>query len=89
MSSWTSPELVRHLVASTGLPASVAERVLADVIGYFGETAEEYVRRRHTELKRRGRRNPEIWPRLAAEMAGRPFTAPALSERQLRRIVYG
>src|SRR2546422_11050730 len=45
-------ELLHHVVASTALPAPVARRVIADVLGYFDETVEEYVRRRHTELKR-------------------------------------
>jgi hypothetical protein len=47
------------------------------------------VRRRHRELQAAGRTNAEIFGRIAAELAGRPVAAPALSERQLRRIVYG
>ena len=82
-------DLVRHVAESTGLPASVAERVIADVIAYFRETSEEFVRRRHTELQRRGRRNAEIWAILTDELSGRPVSAGELSERQLRRIVYG
>ncbi|TVT62141.1 hypothetical protein FNH05_01305 [Amycolatopsis rhizosphaerae] len=82
-------QLVRHVATSTGLPMEVAERVIADVIAYFGETAEEFVRRRHAELQRRGRKNAEIWRLIAAELKGRPLGAVPLSERQLRRIVYG
>ena len=48
-----------------------------------------YVRRRHAELKTFGVRNPEIFARLADELAQRVVAAPELSERQLRRIVYG
>ena len=47
------------------------------------------MRRRHAELKTHGVRNPEIFARLAEELAHRVVAAPALSERQLRRIVYG
>lgn len=83
------PELVRHVAGSTGLPAPVAARVVADLIAYFGETTEEFVRRRHTELKRRQLRNADIWTVLAGELDARPFAAPELTERQLRRIVYG
>lgn len=82
-------QLVRHIAGSTGLPASVAERVVADVIAYYRETTEEFVRRRHGELRQRGRKNAEIWQLLAAELAGRPVGAGELTERQLRRIVYG
>ena len=82
-------ELARHVAASTGLPEPTAARVVADVTAYFGETVEDYVRRRHEELRRRQRKNDEIWPAIAAELATRRFAAPDLSERQLRRIVYG
>jgi hypothetical protein len=82
-------DLVRHVALSTGLPAPVAERVIADVVAYFRETAEEFVRRRHGELRRRGRKNAEIWAILAGELSGRPVGAGEVSERQLRRMVYG
>jgi hypothetical protein len=82
------PDLVRYIAASTGLPEATARRVVADVAAYFAETVEDFVRRRHEELKRRQRKNDEIWPQVAAEIAARRFGAPELSERQLRRIVY-
>jgi len=82
-------DLVRYLTASTGLPQLTAVRVIADVVTYFNETIEEFVRRRHAELKQRQRKNDEIWPMIAAELDQRRFAAPGLSERQLRRMVYG
>ena len=83
-----SQDLVRHIAASTGLPGATATRVVADVAAYFAETVEDFVRRRHEELKRKQRKNDEIWPQIAAEIAGRRFGVPELSGRQLRRIVY-
>lgn len=82
-------DLVRNIAASTGLPEATATRVVADVAAYFGETVEAFVRRRHGELQSRQRKNSEIWPQIAAELGARRFGAPELSERQLRRIVYG
>ncbi|HJQ44798.1 MAG TPA: hypothetical protein VJ870_00550 [Amycolatopsis sp.] len=82
-------QLVRHVVGSTGLSAQVAERVIADVVAYFNETTDTFIRRRHAELQRRGRRNAEIWQVIAGELAERPFAADEFTERQLRRIVYG
>jgi len=82
-------DLARYLAASTGLPQSTAMRVIADITTYFSETAEEFVRRRHAELHRGQRKNDEIWPVIAAELSQRRFAAPGLSERQLRRLVYG
>ena len=82
-------DLVDHLVRTTQMPAGIARRVVADVVAYFGETAEAFVRRRHRELQAAGLPNAEIFDRVAAELAMRPVAAPSLSSRQLRRIVYG
>ena len=78
-----------HLVATTELTAAEAARVVEDVVAFHAETVEDYVRRRHAELKTFGAHNPEIFARLVTELARRVVAAPALSERQLRRIVYG
>lgn len=89
----TSPaandELLRHVVTSTGLAPEVAGRLIADVLAYFGETTEQFVRRRHAELHRRGYGNAAIWPVISAELAGRRVAPAPLSDRQLRRVVYG
>ena len=82
-------DLIRHVCVTTGLTSATAERVIADVIAYFGETVEEFVRRRHKELHQRQYKNPQIWPLIADELTHRPVAAPGLSQRQLRRIVYG
>jgi hypothetical protein len=82
-------DLVRHVMASTGLSEATAARVIADVTAYFAETVEDYIRRRHNELRHRHRKNDDIWPQIAAELGSRRFGARELSERQLRRIVYG
>jgi uncharacterized membrane protein len=83
------PALVDHLVTSTGLSASEAERVVQDVLAFHAEPVADYVRRRHAQLKTYGARNDEIFARIAGELAGRVVAAPPLSERQLRRLVYG
>jgi tRNA(His) 5'-end guanylyltransferase len=83
------PDLVRHVIATTGLSPATATRVIADVVAYFDETVEEYVRRRHHELRLRQVKNAQIWSAIAGEVGTRRFGAPAMTERQLRRIVYG
>src|SRR6266498_3130240 len=57
-------DLARYLAASTGLPQPTAVRVVADMATYFSETVEEFVRRRHIELRQRQRKNHEIWPQF-------------------------
>lgn len=83
------PELVSRVSASTGLSPQESARVVADVVAYYCETTEAFVRRRHQHLQARGRKNAEIFSQLSSELARRVVAAPPLSERQLRRIVYG
>jgi ribosomal protein L18E len=83
-------ELIDHLTHTSALSEREAARVVADVLTYFSEPTEAYVRRRHAELKARsGLTNDEIFQRIAAELPGRRVAPPELSLRQLRRMVYG
>ncbi len=82
-------DLVEHLVRSTSLQRGEAARVVLDVLAYFDETTEDFVRRRHRELQAGGSVNAEIFERIAAELPHRAVAPPELSLRQLRRIVYG
>ncbi|SDI15473.1 hypothetical protein SAMN05421505_1368 [Sinosporangium album] len=82
-------DLIAHLTRTSPLGPGEAARVVADVLAYFSESVEEFVRRRHAELRVRGLTNEAIFPRIAAEIAARRVAAPELSLRQLRRIVYG
>lgn len=81
-------DLARYVAASTGLDEAIATRVVSDVMAYFGQTVEDFVRLRHAELKDLNKRNDDIWPTLAAEVSDRRFRVDGLTERQLRRIVY-
>jgi hypothetical protein len=82
-------DLLVHLTRTTSLSAGEAARVVADVLAYFAEQAEDFVRRRHAELKAHGLTNDQIFERVAAELPQRRVAPPELSLRQLRRIVYG
>lgn len=82
-------ELVTYLVRSTRLTASEARRVVDEVLAYMDETAEDFIRRRHLALQSQGHSNADIFARLAVEVSQRRFRADELSERQIRRIIYG
>jgi hypothetical protein len=82
-------DLVDYLVRSCPLSPAEAARVVADVLGYFSEAPEDFVRRRHRELKARGLTNDQVFSRISAEIPQRRYGPPELSLRQLRRIVYG
>jgi hypothetical protein len=82
-------DLIERVAGSAGLTPAEAGRVVEDVLAWYREPVEDYVRRRHAHHQLYGRRNPEIFALIAGELADRLVAAPALSERQLRRIVYG
>ena len=48
-------ELVAHLTGSSSLGSGEAARLIDEVVGYFSEPADVFVRRRHGELKARSR----------------------------------
>jgi hypothetical protein len=83
------PDLLEHLERTTRLTRAEAERVVAEVLAYFAEPMEAFVARRHAELQSEELKNAEIFARIMAELRGRRFAAPELSERQIRRMVYG
>jgi hypothetical protein len=85
----THDDLIDHLVRTTPLRRGEAARVVLDVLAYFDETTEDFVRRRHRELQAKGMVNAEIFEVITTELPYRAVTPPELSLRQLRRIVYG
>jgi len=82
-------ELVAHLAHTSPLSPGEAARVVAEVLGYFGESIPEFVRRRHRELKAGGLTNEQVFALIAAELPARRVVPPQLTLRQLRRLVYG
>jgi hypothetical protein len=82
-------ELLRHLLIVTGLDQTVLEKIVGEIGAWFDEDLAAWVRRRHHELHRQGLRNREIYPRLKEDARGIRVHPGPLSERQIRRIIYG
>jgi hypothetical protein len=82
-------DLLDHLVRNSSLSHREAQQVVAEVLAYFNEPLEVFVRRRHSELQQRGLANPAIFAEIAGELTWWRVAAPTLSERQIRRIIYG
>ena len=78
-----------HLLQVTDLDPAGADKVIAEVLACLSETVDTFVQRRHAELQREGLRNDQIFTRLHEEVAQRRFAAPPLTDRQLRRLIYG
>ena len=65
-----------RVAATTGLSLGEAARVVADVVAFYAESTNDYVRRRHSELQGDGMKNPEIFARLQTELVGRVVAPP-------------
>ena len=81
--------LATYLVRTSRLSCAEATRLVDEVLSYLDERPEEFVCRRHRTLQSEGLSNSEIFARVSAELARWRFRAPAYSERQLRRLIYG
>lgn len=82
-------DVIARVTRTTGIDEREARQIVAELLDHLSEPVERYVRRRHGELHEHGSTNDRIWPVLSEEITQRRFPARPLSERQLRRIVYG
>jgi hypothetical protein len=82
-------ELLDHLERTTRLSRLEAARAVREVLAFFSESTEEFVVRRHAELQEQDLDNAQIYGRIAQELRVRRVAPPALSERQIRRLIYG
>ena len=82
-------ELANYLARSSRLSKQEAQRLIDDVLNFFSELPDDFVRRRHWALQTQGLSNDAIFTQLTNELRVRRFRAPDYSARQLRRMVYG
>lgn len=82
-------DLVARIAQRYGLDKNVCERIVEEVLHEYGSTVEEWVRSRHIRLQWQGLKNPVIYSMIHRELQNRRFTAPLLSLRQIRRMIYG
>lgn len=82
-------ELVMHVARTTGLNEADAERVIGDVLAYHSVSIGDLVRQRHKQLRLRGVRNNQAFVSIEAELPECVVGAPHLTQRQIRRVIYG
>ncbi len=82
-------DLIEHLCRNMAISNADAERLIDEVVNYFQELPDAYIRRRHREMQLQGQSNAEIFAALKTELPTRVFPAAERSDRQIRRIVYG
>ena len=82
-------DLVDHLCRHSALTAAEARRLLVEVLAFYAENTDEFIRRRHLELQAAGLANPAIFTTIQLELHQRRFSTAAISVRQIRRVIYG
>lgn len=82
-------ELIGHLARSSSLTRAEAVRVISEVVAFFHEPLDGFVKRRHRELQSDGLANVAIYAQILDELRFVRLAAPTLTERQIRRIIYG
>jgi len=82
-------ELIDHLCRRSRMTAQEATHLVIEVLNYYSDTSEEFLRTRHQELQTLGYNNQQIFSELQQELSQRRFKAKKLSARQIRRAIYG
>lgn len=82
-------DLEQRLQSLLGLSGRQAARAVDEVLDSLAFEVDEFIARRHGELQTQGASNNEIFERIAVELQALRFKAPQLSERQIRRRIYG
>ena len=82
-------ELKDYLISAYPLSERDIERILEEINGFYDITVHDYIQSRHQELISHGKKNNVIYQQLLEEINERRFRAPKLSQRQVRRIIYG
>ncbi len=82
-------ELFDHLVRTTTLSRGEAVRVVGEVVAFFHEPLDVFVKRRHGELQSAALANAAIYEQIRDELRFVRLAAPSLTVRQIRRLIYG
>lgn len=82
-------DAVQRLQALCGLARPLAERAVAEVLDAFTYDVDGFIAARHSALRAQGLDNRDAFAVLEKELGALRFRAPPLSERQLRRRIYG
>ena len=82
-------DLFDHLVRTTTLNRGEAVRVVGEIVAFFHEPLDVFVKRRHGDLQSAGLANAAIYEQILDELRFVRVAAPALTARQIRRLIYG
>lgn len=90
MSNALAPsELIDHLCRHSAMNSEEANRLVREVLAFYDESVAAFIRRRHHELQKSGISNAAIYKLIDVEIRQNRFAAEPMSERQIRRTIYG
>ncbi len=81
--------LIAHLHDVTGLDSSVLAKILSEVKSWYPLDLRSWIMLRHKELRAQKMRNRDIYAQIREELARILVHPSPLSERQIRRMIYG
>lgn len=84
-----SPKQIAYLCDNYGLEAEKLERLLEDIWAFTAISPKAHALKRHGDLKAQGERNEAIYARVLTELEDGRFQTDELSQRQVRRMIYG
>ena len=82
-------DLLDHLVRTTTLNRGEAVRVVGEIVAFFHEPLDVFVKHRHRDLQSAGLANAAIYEQISDELRFVRLAAPPLTVRQIRRLIYG
>ena len=78
-----------YILSTVNISQKDFYNLLNEISSYFNVSHKEYIQKRHLELQKQGFSNRTIYVKIQKEIKARPFCAPDLSIRQIRRCIYG
>ena len=89
LTTFAPTELVEHLCRHSNLTPGDAARLIDEVLAFYNESTASFIQRRHYELQKAGLANAAIYRQIGEELEHHRFRAETLTERQIRRTIYG
>jgi len=83
------PAFRSYLLGIVDVAERDLDKLVAELMDYWSQPMEDWIVRRHRELQREGVKCRHAYGRIRSELPARRFRSPPLSERQIRRILYG
>ncbi len=83
------PAFRAHLLRIVDVSERELDKLIRELKDHWAETQREHILRRHRELRRLGVPTRDIYGRIRAELGARRFAPKPMTERQIRRLIYG